>query len=360
MDSKSVARTAFVQACVYAFVALLALLVVTASDVLLVVFGGILLAVLLHGVSHWVHQKTGMNEKAALAAAILLPLLAVALAGWLLAPDIGDQGGKLVDRLPFAMEKFQQQLMQYDWAARLWKSTHHLRELAPDGSSAARYVTNFFSTGFGALGNMVFAMFVGLFLSLDPGLYVNGFLQLIPEARRPRAREVLAATGEALGNWLIGKLTAMAVIGVLTTVGLAMLGIDLALVLGVIAALLSFIPNFGPIASVIPALLVAVADRPEKAVYVLLLYAAIQTVESYGLTPFLQKRMVEMPPALLLTMQVLLGVLAGILGVIFATPLTAAAMVMVKKWYVEDLLHHRNAGNTGDEPCPRTEPAARK
>jgi predicted PurR-regulated permease PerM len=96
---------------------------------------------------------------------------------------------------------------------------------------------------------------------------------------------VLEATGDALGSWLIAKLTTMAVIGVLTALGLWLLGIDLALVLGVIAALLSFIPNFGPIASVIPAALIALATGPDKALYVLLPYAAVQTLESYLLIP---------------------------------------------------------------------------
>ena len=343
MNSKSVAHVSLIQASVYAFVALMAFLIVTASEVLLVVFGGILLAILFHGVGRWIHRQTGMNETVALAVALLLPLLAMVLGGWLIAPDIGDQASKLADRLPRAVERLQEQLLQYPWVSRFWESTRQLRELIPDGASTAQYMAGFFSSTLGALGNLLFALVVGLFLSFSPGLYLNGLLQLVPTARQARAREVLGATAATLRNWLIAKLAAMAVIGILTTAGLAVLGIDLALVLGVIAALLSFIPNFGPILSVIPAALIALVAGPDKALHVLALYAAIQAVESYALTPFLQKRLVEMPPALLLTMQVLFGVLAGVLGVIFATPLTAAAMVMIKKWYVEDLLHKRPA-----------------
>lgn len=338
MDGRSIARTALIQASVYAFVTLLALLVVTASQVLLVVFGGILLAILLNGAASRVRGATGIGARAALAVTIVLPLAVAAVAGWMAAPDIGDQAGKLTERLPVALDRLRQQLMQYGWTSRVWDSTRHLRELAPDTSSTVQYAADFFSSTLGALGNIVFALFVGLFLSISPALYVDGLLQLFPETRRARAREVLGATAATLRNWLVAKLTAMVVIGILTTAGLALLDIDLALVLGIIAALLSFIPNFGPIASVVPATLIALVAGPDKVLYVLLLYTGIQAVESYGLTPFLQKRMVRMPPALLLTMQVLLGVLAGILGVLFATPLTAAAMVMVKKWYVEDLL----------------------
>jgi len=352
LNNTSTARTALIQASVYAFVVLLALLVAKAAQVLLVLFGGILLAILLHGVASWVRRKSALGEKAALAVTVVLPLLAAALAAWLVAPDIGDQSAKLAERLPLALGRLREQLMQHEWTSRVWESTRHLRELVPDGASTAQYLAGFFSSTLGAFGNVVFALVVGLFLALSPALYVDGLLQLVPATRRPRAREVLDATAATLRNWLLAKLSAMAVIGVLTTAGLMLLDIDLALVLGVIAALLSFIPNFGPIASVIPAALIALVAGPDKALHVLLLYAAIQAVESYALTPFLQKRMVNLPPALLLTMQVLFGVLAGILGVIFATPLTAAAMVMVKKWYVEDMLGYRNAATRAAALAP--------
>jgi predicted PurR-regulated permease PerM len=351
LNSKSVAHASLIQASVYAFVALMALLVVTASEVLLVVFGGILLAILFHGTGAWIHRKTGLNQTVALAIGLLLPLSIMVVGGWLIAPDIGDQASKLADRLPRAAEKLQEQLMQYPWISSLSESTRQLRELVPDGSSIAQYLGGFFSSTFGGLGNLLFALVVGVFLAFSPALYVNGLLQLVPTARQARARAVLGATAATLRNWLIAKLAAMAVIGLLTTVGLAVLGIDLALVLGIIAALLSFIPNFGPILSVIPAALIALVVGPDKALHVLALYAAIQAVESYALTPFLQKRLVQMPPALLLTMQVLFGVLAGVLGVIMATPLTAAGMVMIKMWYVEDLLHkHPAIIDTEDAP----------
>lgn len=352
MDSKSVAHTSLIQASVYAFVAAMALLVVTASEVLLVVFGGILLAILFHGTGSWIHRKTGLKQSVALAVGLLVPLCIVALGAWLIAPDIGDQATKLADRLPRAVEGLQEQLMGYEWISGLWETTRQLRDSLPDSSATAQYAGDFFSSTFGALGNLLFALVVGLFLAFSPALYVNGLLQLVPGARQARAREVLGETAATLRNWLIAKLAAMAVIGILTTAGLAILGIDLALVLGIIAALLSFIPNFGPILSVIPAALIALVVGPEKALHVLALYAAIQAVESYALTPFLQKRLVEMPPALLLTMQVLFGVLAGVLGVIMATPLTAAGMVMIRMWYVEDLLHKRPAG--ADSQAPST------
>lgn len=326
----------------YALVVLLALLVLKATEVMLAVFGGIRLAVLFHGVARWLHRKTGMGERYALALSVLILVAGIGLGIWGMAPVVSSQASELADRLPDATDKLRDRLMAYDGVGRLADNAERMRDLLPGDTKRTQYVADFFSSSLGALGNAAFILFVGLFLAIDPRLYLRGLLQLVPGRHQARTKEVLTETGEALQGWLVAKLIAMAVIGILTSVGLFALGVDLALVLGVIAALLSFVPNFGPIIAVVPAALIALVAGPDKALYVVLLYAAIQAVESYGLTPFLQQKMLDMPPALLLTMQVLLGVLAGLLGVIFATPLTAAAMVMIRMWYVEDILGHRS------------------
>ena len=130
----------------------------------------------------------------------------------------------------------------------------------------------------------------------------------------------------------------MIIIGVLTAVGLWLLGVPLALTLGLLAALLTFIPNIGPILAVVPAALLALLQSPTRALYVVLLYLGIQTVESYLLTPLMQKRTVSLPPALTIFAQVLMGILVGRIGLVLATPLTAALFVLVKMLYVEDIL----------------------
>jgi predicted PurR-regulated permease PerM len=182
-------------------------------------------------------------------------------------------------------------------------------------------------------------LFIGLYVAAQPGLYKNGFVRLMPLEKRNRAHEVLSAVGMTLRWWLIGKMMSMLVVGILTSLGLWLLGMPLALTLGTIAALLTFIPNIGPVLSAVPAVLLALLEGPTQVLYVLLLYLVIQTVESYFITPLIQKRMVALPPALILLAQVLLGVLVGGFGLILATPLAAAALVIVNMVYIEDVLH---------------------
>ena len=129
----------------------------------------------------------------------------------------------------------------------------------------------------------------------------------------------------------------------LTTIGLWLLDVPLALVLGLIAALFTFIPNIGPILSAIPAVLFGLTVSPQQALYVGLLYGGIQVVESYLLTPLVQRKTIELPPALTLAAQVLLGVTFGGLGVALAAPLTAVTVVGTRMLYVEDALGKQSA-----------------
>lgn len=127
----------------------------------------------------------------------------------------------------------------------------------------------------------------------------------------------------------------MAANALLTWAGLSLLGVPLALTLGLLAGLLNFVPNVGPVVAAFPAVLIALTQSPQQALYVFLLYLVLQSVDGYVFTPLVQKRTVELPPALTITAQVLFGVLLGGAGVVLATPLTAATLVLVRMLYVE-------------------------
>jgi predicted PurR-regulated permease PerM len=135
----------------------------------------------------------------------------------------------------------------------------------------------------------------------------------------------------------------MTAIGLLTGIGLALLGIPLAFVLAVIAALLTFVPNIGPVVSAVPAVLLGLIRSPGTALAVLGLYLGVQMVESYLLSPIIDRKTVYLPPAATIAAQLVMGVAAGLLGVALATPLLAVAIVLVRTLYVEDALGDRAA-----------------
>jgi predicted PurR-regulated permease PerM len=130
----------------------------------------------------------------------------------------------------------------------------------------------------------------------------------------------------------------MLAIGILTWIGLSILGVPLALTLGILTALLTFIPNIGPVLSVIPAALLAFSQDPIKAIYVVLLYIGVQVIESNLITPWIERQTIKLPPALTISMQLILSIFVGGLGLVLATPLVAAGIVLVQMLYIEDIL----------------------
>lgn len=208
------------------------------------------------------------------------------------------------------------------------------------GAEAARIVGGalpLLNTVIGALTGLLIVVFAGLFLTVNPRMYLDGFIELIPPRARARTRDALIESGGTLRRWIGGMSVSMVVIFVMTTTGLWLLGVPAYLALGTIAGLLVFIPFVGPLLSAIPALALALTISPVMMLWVALLYFGIQQVESNALTPVVMKKAVDLPPALMLLFQMAMGVLFGFIGLLVAVPLLAAAKVLVRRLYIEQL-----------------------
>ncbi|WP_187193589.1 MULTISPECIES: AI-2E family transporter [unclassified Methylobacterium] len=192
---------------------------------------------------------------------------------------------------------------------------------------------------FDALGNLLVIAFLGLAFAADPEAYRDGVLRFVPPKKRRRAAKVLDGAGETLRHWLFGQLIIMAVIFVCTWAGLAFLGIGGALILGLQAGLLAFVPTVGPLVAGIVIILAALASGLKAVIGAVGVYLAVQCLESYGLTPFIQKRALDIPPATIFAGQLILGVIFGLWGIALALPLMAVIKVLLEQLYVEDTLH---------------------
>ncbi len=310
----------------------------TIFGILLVIFGGALLAMLIDAVARWAQGYTPLSRKVTVGLVWLTAVVLLVAGSWLIGPRIAEQGQALSERLPRLFTELKDWLNHFGWGNVVAKQIpNSLGDAMPDSVSLGD-VTSVFSTVFGALPNVFIILFVGVYVSIDPLLYVNGVMRLVPQAQRARAREVAGALGNGLRMWLLGRIASMTVVGVLTALALMLFGIPLALTLGLIAALLSFVPYIGPIVAFLPALAVALGEGSQAIIIVAAIYIAVQFAESYLITPFIQKRTVSMPPALLITSQVVLGVLAGTVGVAVATPLVVIVIILVQMLYVQDML----------------------
>lgn len=311
-----------------------------AIDVVLLFFGAILLAVFLKGLADLVRSKVNISEgKAVLLVSFLL---IVVLAGFiaLLAPSVGEQVRHLRQELPKSAQQVSTFISQYGWGKTLIEQLPGINDVMQkiEISNVLTRVGGYFSSTVGAVGNFFMLILLAIYLASEPHLYANGLTKLFPINSRPRVEEILHEIGETLSWWLIGKTASMIFIGLLTWIGLWILGVPLSLTLGLIAGLLSFIPNFGPILSAVPAILLAFIESPISAIYVLILFILVQIIESNIVTPFIERHTVELPPAITVFAQLSLAVLIGGVGLIIATPLVAVVVVLVQLLYIEDVL----------------------
>ncbi len=335
-------------------VLLIAFVLYYVFDVILLLFGAILVAIFLHGLANISRRYLRLSEgKSVLLVSVIL-VAVLALAIYLLAPSVAEQIRNLRDELPKSLQNVSQYLSNYSWGRLLLEQMPSNAEMIEkvNNSNVLSRVGNFFSSTLGALTNISLMLLLSIYLASEPKTYIKGFTKLFPQGRRKRVREILYEIGETLSWWLIGKGISMLFIGLLTWVGLYFIGVPLALTLGLIAGLLSFIPNFGPILSAVPAILLAFIDSPVSALYALALFVGVQLVESNLVTPLIERRTVELPPVLTIVSQLALTILFGAVGLILATPILAVVMVLVQTLYIQDVL--------GDEPENLTEDNAKE
>lgn len=314
--------------------ALLAAMVWLSVDALVIAFGAIVFATALRVAAGPIRRWTGLSDRWSVILAVLVLLVVFSLLGWLFGAQTVHQFAELRSRLPEATLKLQEWL---------------------EGSAAGRAVVKGFSDATGGgeavnnlglaagaalagVGNLLLIVFAGIYFALDPGLYRRGFLRLLPPPRREQVGRALDDAGESLKKWLVAQLIVMFAVGLLTGVGLALLGVPLSLSLALLIGLFEFIPLLGPIVAAVPGVLLAFTQGPETAVYAALVYVAVQQIESNLLTPLIQRWAVELPPVVALLSIVVCGLLFGILGVLFATPMAVVVMALVRHLYVEDTL----------------------
>lgn len=338
-----------------ALVPILAVLLVwKAANGVLLLFAGYLVAVFLRALTRFVKNHSPLSHRWAFAV-VMLVLVALAVGvGWWMAPRVNEQVQQLSEELPAAVEQATEQLQDYEWVR--WFERRMEEGDGEQGAAVSwlRRALGVFATTVGAITGFLILLWTGIYIAFDPHLYERGAVGLVPQRHRERVSQVFTEMDETLAYWMLGKVAAMLIIGILTWIGLSALGIPLAFTLSLLAALLTFIPNFGPIASTIPPALLALAQAPIKALWVVLLFLGIQFVESYLVTPLIQRRAIAMPPALIVLAQVVLSLLFGFLGLLVATPLAAALIVLVKRLYVEDVLEEDGEHPTPEEALQRT------
>jgi predicted PurR-regulated permease PerM len=218
-------------------------------------------------------------------------------------------------------------------------ATHNLPSAGTIASSGGAIVTQTLKLLLGtvsAVGNFFIVLFLGLAFAAQPAVYRRGLLFMAPARHRARTTVIVDRIGETLERWLMAQIITMAAVFFITWIGLEIIGIQSSFILGIQAGLLAFIPTVGAILAGLIVVLASLASGWVAALSALILFLGVHAMESYVLTPLLQRQALDIPPATLFAFQILLGVVFGIWGLALALPLMAIVKVMIDHFKAED------------------------
>ncbi|HEY3757233.1 MAG TPA: AI-2E family transporter [Opitutaceae bacterium] len=304
------------------------------TEVMVIAFGGIVVATLLRAMAMPLRRFRGLSDHARVGIAITALVLFVAVLGWLFGREIAAETDELRRLLPEQAQRIAVTLKQTRLGGSLVDALHNT---ASDGKTIGGLGIAAMTAGSAAL-DLILIIFLGVYFALDPELYLDGVLRLLPMGQRERVRRAFLNAGDSLRRWLLAQIAAMAIVGVLAGSMLAILGVPLALVLGGLAAVFEFIPVAGAFLFGIPGVVVAFSKGPRTALYTIIGYVAVQQIESNLIVPLLQRWAVKMPPVVSLLAVVAAGILLGPPGVVFAAPLAVVCLALVHQLYVRDTL----------------------
>ncbi len=311
-----------------------------ALEVVLLIFTGVVVGVFLAQASINLSRWLRVPRWIALAGIIGVGAVAGFFFAVQIVPQVAEQLQLLVERLPEFLQGAWRRI-ENSWfgADAVQAIEDSVADAARDpggspllqqGAGLVRQVAGIFSSTLGALTGILVVLIIALYIGAEPSLYRNGILALVPPDNREDADELLDRLGRVLAWWFAGQTLSMLALGSLMTAGLSLLGVPFALVFGIFTALMTFIPNLGPVIAAIPVLLVALTQGIDVMLYATILVIAVQNVEGLVLTPLVHRRFIALPPALVLGALLILGTLAGFIGVLVAMPLTAVALTVTR------------------------------
>ncbi len=306
------------------------LVIRVAFDILLMALAGVLIAVYFHGLGDTIQRRTRLSRKPAMAISVAGSVLLLGVLFWFMGTKIQVQVAELSNTLPHTLSTARARLAGIPGGPQVLESFS-----GGNSQKLGATVQSFFSTTFGVLGDMYIILFMGIFFTANPSLYKDGILALVPSAKKDLGRHIMDRISLALKGWLKGMLFSMLLITILLGVALTIIGVPVALILALITGLLELVPNIGALIAMIPGVLLAFTMSTGTAVLVAIVYIVAQTIVANIVTPLIQKKMINLPPALTLISQLVMGVVSGALGIILAVPILAILIILVDELYVK-------------------------
>lgn len=295
IKGRSLKKIVWTAGSILALIIGLMLFVHSTSHLLLLILVGALVACYFRGLGGFIASKTKLNKHASLVTSILGTFLLAIGFFYLVGATISSQISDLEKAFPDIVKDIKEALENSDVGKEIISQAKGI-----DSSQVKEFFSGFFTSTFGIFGDLYVILLLGLYFTSSPQLYKNLILEIIHPKSRDQAKEVINHVSGDLTKWLLGKFIAMALVFVVTAIALAIIGLPMWLALSFITGLLVFIPNFGPIIAMIPVLAVAFSESVTTFWIVALIFAIIQISEGSFITPKLQNRLINVPPALII------------------------------------------------------------
>ena len=329
--SSAFANKVWITVGIIAFVVIIILIIYKTFNVFLLLLAASLIALFFNAVSGRIRQWTGLKDGVSLAVTIVLMVLLVGFFFWLVGAEAQKQYKEMQEAVPVMIDNAQEYLNKTTLGQKVSKQISDIE----NQKKVLPFLQDFFKSSFGVFGDLYIVVFLAMFLSVSPFDYLNGVVNLVPRRGKAKAKQLFENIGYNLRKWIKGAMISGFVIFILISTVCLILGIDMWLILAITAGLLNIIPNFGPIVAMIPAVMVALLTSPTQALLVAGSFILVQAIEGNLITPNIQKKLLSIPPALLISFQVLMGTLAGGWGIVLAVPMLVILITVVKNLYID-------------------------
>ena len=355
IDRDTVARILFAAVALVG-VYFCALLAVRLSNLWMLIFGSVLVAVILRSIADPLVRRTRMNDGVATLVAVLVVIASITGIATFFGQTIAAQASGLVEQVPYAWAMLRAEVAASPFGDQILNAAGSILGQAGKALVIAQRIALSTLSG---VTTLVLVAVAGIFLAMQPVAAREGVLSMFPKARRARLREVLNACGKALKGWLRAQVISMLVVGGLVGIGLWIIGVPSPVALGLLTGLAQFVPVVGPIVSAVPALLVAATGGSHMTLMTLALYVGVSQLEANLITPLVQRNVAALPIVMGIFAVVGIGSLFGPLGVLFATPLALVIYTIVTMLSRQDVLHDEDAlapGQTRPAPAGGAKP----
>lgn len=320
-------RTELKRASVWLGLALAIGLIAWLAQPILLIIGGMVFAAMLDGGARLLGRILPIPRGFRLA---IVMLAAVAFLYWtaaLTGTQLAQQAAALQNIIENQLVWLEQKAREMGFAI----SAADVKDISSQILGSVGRVTAAVSSVVGTITNMVMMLVLAIFIAAEPRLYERGIAWMLPLGAREHFYGTCSKIGFTLRRLMAGRLLGMAIEGVGTWMLLALGGVPMAALLGVITGLLAFLPNIGAIVSGVLIILVGFSAGFDAGLYAIFVYFVVQIIDGYLIVPMVAKRAVDMAPALVLGAQILFGALFGILGLALADPIVAMIKVALER-----------------------------